>query len=306
MSESSPSVEDWQGQLLRSIHMLSAHRTQLVATPVVPVGDQELDEEQQRAHAAAVDAVEGLLEQTEQTALSAGVPVGWIADMRELGARGARPAPAPEPGSPVSAVPVRDGVSQQFYVEMLSVDLWHLERMAGLAAASADRIATGRWSISTDPGAEGRRFAEAMARRWERVNALARAAELTDSEAQTLWGAGADGIRHFHAGAVSTWTEATLVQAWSDYAHSTPDLAIPPYVPAGAGAGAQESAPTVPTPQQMIAAASAALRSSFIANAITAATHDHAEITPEPEVENWDTRTDVEPDPVNHDNGPGP
>ncbi|TLG01730.1 hypothetical protein FEK35_23830 [Nocardia cyriacigeorgica] len=305
MSEPWPSVEDWLGQLLRSIHMLSAQRTRLVATPVVPVGDQELDEEQQTTHTEAVNAVEGLLEQTEQTALSAGVPAGWIADMRELGARGARPAPALESGSPVSVVPVRDAVSHQFYVEMLSVDLWHLERMAGLAAARADRLATGRWSISTDPDAEGR-FAEAMARRWERVNALARAAELTDSEAETLWGAGADGIRHFHAGAVSTWTEATLVQAWSDYADSTPDLAIPPYVPVAPGAGAQASTPTAPTPQQMIAAASAALRSSFIDNAITAATHDHAEIAPEASAENWDISTDVGPDQVNYDSGPGP
>ncbi|WP_280183753.1 hypothetical protein [Nocardia cyriacigeorgica] len=305
MSEPWPSVEDWQGQLLRNIHILSAQHTRLMATPVVPVGDQELDEEQQRARAAAVDAVEGLLEQTEQTALSAGVPAGWIADMRELGARGARPAPPPEPGSPVSVVPVRDGVSQRFYVEMLSVDLWHLERMAGLAAARADRLATGRWSISTDPDAEGR-FAEAMARRWERVNALAHAAELTDSEAETLWGAGADGIRHFHAGAVSTWTEATLIQAWSDYAHSPPDLAIPPYVPAAPRANAQESTPTAPTPQQMIAAASAALRSTFIDNAITAAAHDHAETAPDASVENCDTSTDVDPDPVNHDSGPGP
>ncbi|MBF6320383.1 hypothetical protein IU453_26895 [Nocardia cyriacigeorgica] len=304
MSESWQSVKDWQGQLLRSIHILSAQRTQLVAPPSVPVGDQELDEEQQRARAAAVDAVEGLLEQTEQTALSAGVPAGWIADMRELGARGARPAPAPEPGSPVSVVPVRDVVSHQFYVEMLSVDLWHLERMAGLAAARADRIVTGRWSIRTDPDAEGR-FAEAMSRRWERVNALARAAELTDSEAERLWGAGADGIRHFHAGAVGTWTEATLIHAWSDYAHSPPDLAIPPYVPAP-GADAQASTPTAPTPQEMIAAASAALQSSFIANAITAATHDHVAIAPEASAENWDTSTDVEPDQVSHGNGPGP
>ncbi|MBF6427870.1 hypothetical protein [Nocardia cyriacigeorgica] len=305
MSEPWPSVEDWLGQLLRSIHMLSAQCTRLVATPVVPVGDQELDEEQQATHTEAVNAVEGLLEQTEQTALSAGVPAGWIADMRELGARGARPAPAPEPGSPVSVVPVRDAVSQQFYVEMLSVDLWHLERMAGLAAARTDRLATGRWSISTDPDAEGR-FAEAMARRWERVNALARAAELTDSEAERLWGAGADGIRHFHAGAVGTWTEASLMQAWSDYAHSTPDLAIPPYVPAAPGADAQASTPTAPTPQQMIAAASAALRSSFIDNAITAATHDHAEIASEAGAANWDASTDVGPDQVNHGSGPGP
>ncbi|WP_130915487.1 hypothetical protein [Nocardia cyriacigeorgica] len=263
--------------------------------------------EQQRAHTDAVNAVEGLLEQTEQTALSAGVPAWWIADMRELGARGARPAPAPEPGSqtPVSVVPVRDAVSQQFYVEMLSVDLWHLERMASLAAARADRIATGRWSITTDPDAEGR-FAEAMTRRWERANVLARVAELTDSEAESLWGAGADGVRRFHASTLNTSTEATLAQSWGDYAHSTPDLAIPPYVLADHDAGGQASTPTAPTPQEMIAAASAALRSTFIDNAITAATHDHAAIAPEAGAENWDTSTDVDPDPVNHDSGPGP
>lgn len=305
MSETRPSVEDWQGQLLRNIHILSAQHTRLMATAAAPVGDQEPDEEQQRAHAEAVNAVEGLLEQTEQTALSAGVPAGWIADMRELGARGARPAPVPEPGSPVSVVPVRDAVSQQFYVEMLSVDLWHLERMAGLAAARADRIATGRWSIGADPGAEGR-FAEAMARRWERVNALAHAAELTDSEAETLWGVGADGIRRFHANALNTSNEAALAQSWSDYAHSTPDLAIPPYVPADHSAGTQPSTPTAPAPQEMIAAASAALRSTFIDNAITAATHYDAAIAPEAGSENWDTSTDIEPDQVNHDSGPGP
>ncbi|WP_280203123.1 hypothetical protein [Nocardia cyriacigeorgica] len=309
MSEPWQSVEDWHGQLLRNIHILSAQHTRLITTSVRPVGDQEPDEEQQRAHTDAVNAVEGLLEQTEQTALSAGVPAWWIADMRELGARGARPAPAPapEPGSqtPVSVVPVRDAVSQQFYVEMLSVDLWHLERMASLAAARADRIATGRWSTGTDPDAEGQ-FAEAMTRRWERANVLARAAELTDSEAENMWGAGADGVRRFHAGALHTWTEATLAQAWSDYAHSTPDLAIPPYVPTDAGTGTPTSASIAPTPQEMIDAATTALRSTFIDNAVTAAGHDPATIGPEPDVESWAAATDLEPDHLNDGTGPGP
>ncbi|MBF6439689.1 hypothetical protein [Nocardia cyriacigeorgica] len=307
MSEPWPSVEDWHGQLLRNIHILSAHHARLQALPVTPTGDQSRDEEQQTTHAAAVNAVEGLLEQTEQTALSAGIPAAWIADMRELGARGARPAPAPEPGaqSPVSAVPVRDLQSQQFYLEMLDLDVWHLELMAGLAAARADRIATGRWTTGTDPDAE-RQFAEAMARRWERVNALAHAAELTDSEADNLWGAGADGIRRFHAGALNTWTEATLAQAWSDYAHSTPDLAIPPYVPTDPRAVTQAGSPIAPTPQEMIAAASAALRSTFIDNAVTAAAHDPATIGPEPDVESWAADTDLEPDHLHHGIGPGP
>ncbi|WP_280453488.1 hypothetical protein [Nocardia cyriacigeorgica] len=307
MSEPWPSVEDWHGQLLRNIHILSAHHARLQALPVTPTGDESRDEEQATTHVAAVNAVEGLLEQTEQTALSAGIPAVWIADMRELGARGARPAPAPEPGaqSPVSAVPVRDGASQQFYLEMLDLDVWHLERMAGVAAARAVRIATGRWSIGTDPDAEGR-FAEAMARRWERVNALAHAAELTDTEADNLWGAGADGIRRFHAGALNTWTEATLAQAWSDYAHSTPDLAIPPYVPTDPRAVTQAGSPIAPTPQEMIAAASAALRSTFIDNAVTAAAHDPATITPEPDVESWGADTDLEPDHLHDGTGPGP
>ncbi|TLG01747.1 hypothetical protein FEK35_23075 [Nocardia cyriacigeorgica] len=157
------------------------------------------------------------------------------------------------PTCAVSAVPVRDEAATRLFVEVLSLELWHLERMAFLAATCADRIPRSRWTIHVGVALE-QCFDEAMVRRWERVNALARAADLTAAEADALWGAGAEGVRRIHAVAMRGWTEQTLTQEWINYASSTQGPAIPSSAATRANA-ARVCAPIAPPPQQMIATA---------------------------------------------------
>ncbi|MFE3444967.1 hypothetical protein ACFXNW_18200 [Nocardia sp. NPDC059180] len=161
-------------------------------------------------------------------------------------------------GCAVSAVPIRDESAKQFLVEMLSLELWHLERMAFLAATCADRIPRSRWTIHVGAALE-RRFDAAMVRRWERANALARAAELTAAEADALWGAGAEGVRRIHAVAVGGWTERILIQEWIDYATTASDPTTPPPAAARSHSTGRACAPISPIPPEMTAAAPTAL-----------------------------------------------
>ncbi|WP_280215826.1 hypothetical protein [Nocardia cyriacigeorgica] len=258
----------WQAQLLRRVHHMSAEHARLSSIAEKAQKDPRVDGHDRAELAEHLNTVMASLEEAEYKAEIAGIPAAWIEDMRELGRRGAQPAPD-IPDRPSTAVPVRDDVRAAFYVEMLGVDVWDLERMAALAAARANRIETGRWSVGTDPLAE-QRFAANMARRWERVNVLARAAELTPAEADAMWGASAEGVRRAHAAGVGSYDELFLVQQWSAYATPGEVLAIPPYVPTTPDPGTAPDAATVvaPTPEQMIADARMSLRAHFVDTAI--------------------------------------
>ncbi|MET8779012.1 hypothetical protein ABZV58_28750 [Nocardia sp. NPDC004654] len=278
--DSSPpdTVAGWQAQLLLRIRMLAAEHTRVRNAGYEITEDPDRNVEHRTAYLAHLDTLEAERELAEQTALSAGLDPTWIEDMRELGGRD---APSPIRSSARHA-PARDNAAQQMYVDMLGLDLWHLERMASLSAARADRIATGRWSFGTDPLAE-QRFARNMAARHQRVTALAHAAEITPAEAETLWGASAEGARRAHAVFVETYDELSVVAEWNSYAIASPDLAIPPYLPADSAtatptAGAHASPPT---PRQMIDAASASLRARFVDAALSdsGVVEDHTAIT---------------------------
>lgn len=163
------------------------------------------------------------------------------------------------PSVAVSAEPVREEAATRLLVELLSLELWHLERMAFLAATCADRIPRSRWTIHVGAALE-QCFDDAMVRRWERVEALARAADLTAAEADALWGAGAEGVRQIHAVAIRGWTEQTLTQEWTYYASSALAHAIPTSATARADtAGMCTPIVPPPPPQQMIETARMAL-----------------------------------------------
>ncbi|WP_039804468.1 hypothetical protein [Nocardia araoensis] len=305
-SEFSPAqtVAQWQGQLLMRIRLLAAEHTRITDAGWEKFEALTSDGDQQSAWQAHLDGLEAQREQAEQTALTAGIEAAWIADARELGRHSTRPRV--EAG--VRENPVRDNAAQDFYIDMLSLDLWHLERMAALAAARADRIATGRWSFGTNPGAAAQ-FARNMQLYHQRVTALAHAAQFTATEADMFWGPAAEGARRGHAVHLETYTELDLVAEWNAYAAPSPDLAIPPYVPTDPDTGTPTAGAEVtpPTPQQMIDTAAASLRARFVdaalhnehadadsgaAAAITAAV-DAAVATAE---HAWDT----EPDPSHH------
>ncbi|MEV0027911.1 hypothetical protein [Nocardia sp. NPDC050793] len=283
--DSSPpdTVVGWQAQLLLRIRTLAAEHTRVRDAGYEITENPDRNVEHRAAYLAHLDSLEAEREQVEQTALSAGLDPSWIEDMRELGGRDAPPPPT---RSATRHAPARDNAAQEMYVDMLGLDLWHLERMASLAAARSDRIATGRWSFGANPIAE-QRFADNMQLRHQRVTALAHAAEITPAEAETLWGASAEGARRAHAVFIETHNELSVVAEWNSYAIASPDLAIPPYLPADSATDTPTAGAHAlpPTPQQMINAASASLRARFIDAALSDSaevddlTADHTAIT---------------------------
>ncbi|MEV6140495.1 hypothetical protein AB0L63_31535 [Nocardia sp. NPDC051990] len=258
-------VVQWQAQLLLRIRLLSAEHTRIQDAGWENFEALTADGDPQQAWQTHLDGLEAEREQAEQTALTAGIEPAWIEDARELGIQSTRP----RVDAGVRQNPVRDNAAQDFYVDMLSLDLWHLERMAGLSAARAARVATGRWSFAVNPIA-ATQFAQNMQLYHERVTALAHAAQITSTEADELWGPVAEGTRRDHAVNLATYDELTLVNEWNSYATVRTDQAIPPYVPTDLDTGIPIAGAQVipPTPQQMIAAATASLRAEFVDAAI--------------------------------------
>ncbi|MGQ4618992.1 hypothetical protein [Nocardia sp. R7R-8] len=278
-SEFSPpqTVVQWQAQLLMRIRLLAAEHTRITDAGWEKFEALTSDGDQQAAWQAHLNGLEAQREQAEQTALTAGIAAAWIEDARELGIRSTRPRV--EAG--VRQNPMRDNAAQDFYLDMLHLDLWHLERMAALAAARADRISTGRWSFGTSPAAAAQ-FARNMQLYHQRVTALAHAAQFTATEADLFWGPDAEGARRGHAVHLETYNELDLVAEWNAYAAPSPDLAIPPYVPTDPDTGTLIAGGEVmpPTPQQMIDNAWVSLRSQFVDAALARdnATHPDAAV----------------------------
>ncbi|SUE28931.1 Uncharacterised protein [Nocardia farcinica] len=253
-------VVQWQAQLLSRIRFLAAEHARIHDAGWDDF-EPAADEQPRDAWLTHLDALESERERTEQTAVSAGIELAWIEDARTLGSLSY--TPRPDIGARTN--PTRDDAAQSFYLDMLTLDLWHLERMAGLAAARADRIATGRWSVDT-PAQASAVFDRNMALYHQRVTALAHAAGITAPEAELLWGGGGEPVRREQARHLDAYDELTLVQEWNYYATERGDLPIPPYIPdvPATDASHRTESVTPPTPQQMIAAAEAALRAEFI------------------------------------------
>ncbi|WP_280222102.1 hypothetical protein [Nocardia neocaledoniensis] len=254
------SVTQWQGRILRRIQQLAAqHREVTDAGPAM--FDDGVSGGSEQVWNERLELLTVQREHAEYTALLGGVDPGWVVDARELGQRG---ADAPKPGV-VRQHPARANQAQEFYLDMLELDLWTMERMAGLEAARMDRIATGRWAFDTDPIAVAQ-FADNMTALHTRVTVLAAAAQLTPAEGGSLWGSSVEGIRRVHAVTFAAYTEQDLARAWNGYARADPALAVPPYVPRGPDVGAALLEP--PTPRTMIADATSALRSQLVDTAI--------------------------------------
>lgn len=266
------SVVRWQAQLLAHIRFLAGEHTRIHAAGWENFEAREPGEDPRTAWRAGLDMLDAQREQAEQTALSAGVEPAWISDARTLGALSSRGRPDHQ--ALTRTMPVRDSAAEAFFLDMLSLDLWHLERMAALAAARTDRIVTGRWSFGARPGAVAG-FTQNMVLYHQRTTALTHAARITAEEAEQLWGAAAEGARRAHAVQLASYDELTLVHEWNYYALPRADLAVPPYVPTDPATdtpitGAQA---LPPPPQRFVAAATATLDAQFVDAAVHAAHH---------------------------------
>ncbi|MFD5179420.1 hypothetical protein ACFWM1_26675 [Nocardia sp. NPDC058379] len=263
------SLATQQGRLLRRIQALAAEQHRVAeAGPAMFADSGGVDPPalvwQQRLDHLGKDRV-----QAEHEALLAGVDRGWIEDARELGARATE---APE-RAVTRQHPERATGAQEFYLGMLEIDLWHLERMASLDAARTDRIATGRWSFDAPPEAQHQFYAN-MFTYQQRVTVLAAAAQLTRGEGELIWGASVEGLRRGHIAAIGHLDETALAAAWNAYAAPDPMLRVPPYVPTVA-TGTPSAVP--PTPREMLLNADTALRSEFVAASLAAAAAEEAE-----------------------------
>ncbi|MFD8101046.1 hypothetical protein ACFV24_16020 [Nocardia fluminea] len=259
-----PSMSQRHGELLRRVQNVAAQLREV--TDAGPgMFDDGVSADSQLVWTERLETLRIESEHAEFEAMLEGVDPGWVLDARELGKRGAK-SPSPHV---VRSHPARANEAQEFYLDMLEVDLWNLERMASLEAARVDRIATGRWSFDHDPIAAAQ-FADNMAALHNRVTVLAAAAQLTPAEGDSLWGSSVEGIRRVHAVTFAAYDEQALAQEWNGYARADPALAVPPYVPRDPETGKPTDPAAVgpPTPGQMLADARSALRVQFVDTAI--------------------------------------
>ncbi|WP_433664657.1 hypothetical protein ACQPW1_22455 [Nocardia sp. CA-128927] len=256
-------IAQQQARLLRQIQHLAGEHTRI--TGLGYEGYDSTDGDPRAEWSAHLDGLTAEREAAETAAFEAGVPQVSIEDTRELGFRMGRPARQGEQGAP--SVPLPNEASS-FLVDMLRVELAHLQRMAMLAAAVQDRIVTGRSTIPLDPAAWAHMQAN-MAVKYQRATALANAAGLTAAEGRHLWDLDSPTWEHMHASTVATYSEAQLVAQWRTVARPSPEMPLPPYVGVGLdGAPLTQAEALPPTPQEMISHAAAAIRTDFIDMAI--------------------------------------
>ncbi|MFF3224094.1 hypothetical protein ACFYV7_14980 [Nocardia suismassiliense] len=255
-------VIDWRDQLLRSIQQLAAEETRVWKAGYENGEDPNGDQARRTVFFTKLVDLRGRREHFEQQALSAGIPAQVIDDVREYGHNGTLPASA-------RAMSERNRAGEHtieaLCQDMLTVEMWDLERMVSLEALRRDRIETGRWPFGNNPLAVWK-FAENTHRQYQRVNALAAAVGITATEAATMWGATAESLRRLHAVTIERLDELSVVAEWSRYAMASPKPARPPYVSEDLNVDKvlADAGVTPPTPQQMLDVAEAALRAEFV------------------------------------------
>ncbi|MFF0546489.1 hypothetical protein ACFYTF_27000 [Nocardia thailandica] len=201
----------------------------------------------------------------ERAALLAGADPNWVEDARELGYRTASAADR----AAVRQHPHRATGAQEFFLDMLEVDLWRLEWMAAMDAARTDRLASGRWAFADDPVTQ-RQFYTNMHLRQQRLTVLAAAAGVNQAEGQALWGASVEGIRRVHTVAIAALDDSALAREWNTYAATDPGLRVPPYVASDPDTGAPTSPQqaTPPSVRDMLVTARSALHAEFVETAL--------------------------------------
>ncbi|WP_405135468.1 hypothetical protein [Nocardia sp. NBC_01388] len=248
------SVPQWKNDLLRRVHDLAADFVRIESLGAD--GYDGTDSDATSDWLDHLDALTAVRESTERIALSVGIPQPWIERARDVGAgRTATPGHLAVPEAPSEA--------KQFYLDMLSVDLWNLQRMAVVAAARAIRLTEG-YEFGRDPLA-GRDYQRNMDLLHARISALADAAGATVGDAENLWGtAGTENLRRATAATVNGWDDLTVEFAWRQFARPSPDAALPPYIPVEdpAAEPVHRIGVRPPTPEQLVAQATGALRAT--------------------------------------------
>ncbi|MFX0574671.1 hypothetical protein [Nocardia nepalensis] len=250
-------VAHWQAELLRRIQHLEHEHSRISQQ-----GYEGYDgTDPQLEWTMHLDALAAEREALERQALQAGVESAWIEDVRELGSR---TAVAPQRAE----LPSASSEVQQFWFDMMAPDLWALERMAYLAAAYQDRVATGRVTFEISP-TQARHFERNMRVHHKRATALAHMAQVSTAEGQQLWGINRAGWLRLHTSYIGAQTEDGLRTELRKYMSADPGLAVPPYVAVDAdGEPIPRAESLPPAPEQMIAEAYTAIRTQFVEDAL--------------------------------------
>ncbi|MFE2999734.1 hypothetical protein ACFXG4_32635 [Nocardia sp. NPDC059246] len=246
-------IERWKIDLLQQVHDYAAEFRRIEALGAA--GYDGTDGDGTKDWLDHLDALSAVREATERVALSAGIPQPWIERARTVGAEYS-PTPPPDLSQPPASE------AQQFYLDMLSVDVWNLQRMAYVAAARELRETEGSYEFGTAPFARAE-YQHNMQLLHLRVRALADAAHLTPADAEKLWGSSDNAdLQQVTAVAVNSWDNLTLEFAWRQYAQPNPASAVPPYLDADYH-GEHPLTPgdiQPPTPEQLITQAAQTLR----------------------------------------------
>ncbi|MEV6096200.1 hypothetical protein [Nocardia sp. NPDC051981] len=247
------SIERWKIDLLQRVHDLAAEFRRI--DDLGAAGYDGTDGDGTKDWLDHLDALSAVREATERIALSAGIPQPWIERARTVGAE-YTPTPPPD----LSEQPANE--AKQFYLDMLSVDVWNLQRMAYVAAARELRETEGSYEFGTAPFARAE-YQHNMQLLHLRVRALADAAQLTHADAEKLWGAAENAdLQQVTAVAVNSWDNLTLEFAWRQYTQPNPASTVPPYLDADyhGERPLAHGAISPPTPEQLITEAAQTLR----------------------------------------------
>lgn len=125
--------------------------------------------------------------------------------------------------------PARQHPTEVFFVDLLHLDLWHLERTAALQLAYEKRVRCRSGDARADLDRE-QALSDRTDLRRRRVSGVVAGARITAQEGEELWGTGAEWMRRMHAGAVNRMSEAELVEMWTAYADVRTPLLWPPYL----------------------------------------------------------------------------
>ncbi|MFE7718582.1 hypothetical protein ACFU44_06020 [Nocardia rhizosphaerihabitans] len=192
--------------------------------PMIPAGAAG-SERSRELWLARVAEIDGIAADVQRDALADGADPGWVEDGRLLGIQAAI-----DPDPPVWRWrPARQHPTEAFFIDLLHIDLWHLERAAALQLAYGERVRYQSGSGRADLDREQALF-DRMDLRQRRASGVVAGARITAEESEQLWGAGAEQMRRMHACAVSRMSEAELREMWNEYADAHVPLLLPPYL----------------------------------------------------------------------------
>lgn len=255
MTESDPGpVTRWHAELLAHITHLSAEHARVTARG--HSGYDGTDAEAREAWQAQLDGLAAQREHAEQVAASAGIRQPAIDRSRDRPGT-TRAAPQQVPASTTAGVPEHVA---EFFTDMLTVDMFHLERIAMLTAARRHRLEAGEYGFGPAPDASAA-IERNMSLLHLRITALAAAAELTPAEGHRFWNTRPEHWRHLARVTAHTMNDLELEHTWRRYAFAPTDPAIPPYIPVDPRTnlpiGIAHTIP--PTPTELITLATTAL-----------------------------------------------